>query len=270
VSANGAAARPLKIVFVTPEEPLVMPIFFRRILADMHDDIAAVAVVSPIYKRSSWLSQAKRFIDAFGVREFAAEAVQFAAFKASDIVRPIVRVGSYRSVKRLAGVHRVAVLTPTDVNAPEFLEQLRAIGPDAVISVSCPQIFGRELLELPPRGCINVHSALLPDFRGMLPTFWALAEGVAQTGVTVHYMTPGIDGGDIICQRQIPIGPDDTLHSLMAQCKRVAADAVLDTVAQLRAGEISAAPNPPDEGAYYSFPRREDVQRFKAMGRRLR
>jgi methionyl-tRNA formyltransferase len=260
----------VKVVFVTPEEPLVMPIFFRRVLAEMRSEIAAVAVVSPIYKKSSWAGQAKRFIAAFGLREFVIEATQFAAFKAADLIRRVVPFGDYRSVKRLAAKHHVPVLTPADVNAPEFLDELRRIGPDVVISVSCPQIFSRELLQLPRLGCINVHSALLPNYRGMLPTFWALAQGEAQTGVTVHYMSPGIDGGEIIAQRLIPIGPEETLHSLMARCKRAAADAILETIPRLREGTVVVAPNPPDEGSYYSFPRREDVQRFKAMGRRLR
>jgi methionyl-tRNA formyltransferase len=270
VSAPAGTERPLKVVFVTPEEPLVMPIFFRKVLAEMRSDVAAVAVVSPIYKKSSWLKQAKRFIDAFGVREFTLEAAQFAWFKVADVLRRVVPVGSYRSVKRLAAAQGIPVLTPPDVNAPEFLEQLREIGTDVVISVSCPQIFSKALLELPPLGCINVHSALLPNYRGMLPTFWALAQGEAQTGITVHYMSPGIDGGEIIAQRLIPIGPDETLHSLMAQCKRAAADAILDTIPQLRDGTVSASPNPADEGSYYSFPSREDVRRFKAIGRRLR
>ena len=125
-------------------------------------------------------------------------------------------------------------------------------------------------LRVPRLGCINVHSALLPHYRGMLPTFWALAQGERQTGVTVHYMTPGIDGGDIVAQRTIPISPQDTLHSLMRTCKRVAADAVIETVEHLREGSVSTIPNPADEGSYYSFPAREDVRRFKAAGRRLR
>jgi methionyl-tRNA formyltransferase len=139
-----------------------------------------------------------------------------------------------------------------------------------VISVSCPQIFGKELLRLPPLGCINVHSAVLPNYRGVLPTFWALANGESSTGVTVHYMTPGIDGGEIIDQRIIPIGADETLRSLMVRCKVAAADAILETVSRLEDGSISTSPNPPDEGSYYSFPQREDVLQFKAQGRRLR
>jgi methionyl-tRNA formyltransferase len=250
---------PLRVVFVTPDEPTVLPVFFERVIPRLRGEIAAVAVVSPIYKRSSWLRQARQFVGAFGLRAFLVEAAGFGWHKCRR-----------RSVAGLARAHGLGVLTPGDVNGADFLEALRDIEPDLVVSVSCPQIFGRELLALPRLGCVNVHSALLPAYRGVLPTFWALAHGERQTGVTVHYMSPGIDGGDIIAQRVIPIGPDDTLRSLMRRCKLVAADLVVETVARFREGAVSGVPNRVEEGSYHSFPEREDVLRFKALGRRLR
>jgi methionyl-tRNA formyltransferase len=265
-----AAQRPLKIVFVTPEEPSVMPAFFARVVPALEHDTAAVAVVSPLLKRSSWLGQAKRFADAFGWREFAVEALGFGRHKAADLLRRVVPVGGHHSVKSVARAHGREVLTPKDVNAPEFLSWLRELEPDLVISVSCPQIFREELLAIPRLGCINVHSALLPHYRGMLPTFWALASGEEQTGVTVHYMSPGIDGGGILLQRAIAITPAETLRSLMAKTKAVAADLILEAIERFREGPMDAAPNPPDEGSYFSFPTREDVRRFKARGRRMR
>jgi methionyl-tRNA formyltransferase len=250
----------MKVVFATPEEPVAVPFFLEKIIPELRGEIAAIAVVSPIYKRSSWISQAKRFIDSFGVREFVAEALRFGYYKTRRRA----------SVKGIARSHGIRLLTPEDVNASDFLERLREIEPDLVISVSCPQIFGTELLGLPRLGCINVHSALLPHYRGVLPTFWVLAEGEERTGVTVHYMSPGIDGGDILAQATIPITRDETLRSLMRKCKTVAAGLVRETVGRFQEGEVSTLPNPPDEGSYFSFPAREDVARFKARGRRLR
>jgi methionyl-tRNA formyltransferase len=136
--------------------------------------------------------------------------------------------------------------------------------------VACPQIFRRELLELPRLGCINVHSALLPHYRGVLPTFWVLANNEPETGVTVHRMAADIDGGEILVQRRVPIEPEETLHSLMRRCKAVAADAVLEAVDRFRTDRVEALPNPADEGSYYSFPGRADVLRFRALGRALR
>jgi len=250
----------VKIVFATPDEPLALPVFLEKVIPELREEIAAIAVVSPIYKRSSWLGQAKRFIDSFGVREFAVEALGFAWQK----------VRRSRSVPAIARSHGIPVLSADDVNERGFLDRLRAIEPDLVISVSCPQIFGTSLLGLPTLGCINVHSALLPQYRGMLPTFWVLAEGEERTGVTVHYMTPGIDGGESLAQEEVPIAGHETLRSLMRKCKTVAAGLVLETVRRFEDGPVSTLPNPPGEGAYFSFPTREDVARFKSRGRRLR
>lgn len=238
-----------------------MPLFFGKVIPALGEDLAAIAVVSPIYKRSSWGRQARQFVASFGVRDFLVEALHYVGSKLA---------GRRHSVKGLARSSGIPLLTPEDVNSTEFLDALRALDPDLVISVSCPQIFGKDLLELPRRGCINVHSALLPHYRGVLPTFWVLANGERTTGVTVHQMTPGIDGGDILLQKRVAIAPEETLHSLMRRCKAVAADAVLETVARLRDGSVHALPNPADEGSYFSFPSREDVLRFRARGRALR
>jgi methionyl-tRNA formyltransferase len=260
----------LRLVLVAPEEPTAMPFFFEDAVARLHEEIVAIAVVEPVYKGSSRAREARRFIEAFGVRDFLVEAGFVAAYRLSDAVRRMVPVGRLRSVKGIARAHGVPLLSPADVNAPAFLAELRALRPDLVISVSCPQIFKRELLELPSLGCVNVHSALLPQYRGMLPTFWALAHGETSTGVTLHFMTPGIDAGDIILQRRIPIGAGDTLHSLMRTCKQVAADLVVEAVGRFRDGTVRRLPNPPDEGSYFSFPQRADVREFRARGRRLR
>jgi methionyl-tRNA formyltransferase len=259
-----------RVVFVTPEEPSVMPVFFEKVIPPLREQIAAVAVVSPIYKKSSWLRQAKRFAGSFGLRELVVEGLHYGYYRAADRIATVVPVCSPRAVKSIARAHRLRVLTPRDVNAPDFLRELRELDPDLVISVSCPQIFRTELLELPRFGCINVHSALLPYYRGMLPTFWVLAKGENESGVTVHHMTPGIDGGDIILQRRIPISTEETLHSLMRKSKSLAGDLILETVSRFEDGSVPGSPNPAHEGSYFSFPGRQDVLEFKARGRTLR
>jgi len=260
----------LRIVLFAPEEPSVMPVFFDHVVPRLRDEIAAIGVVSPIYKKSSWTGQAKKFAAAFGWREMAVEAAHYGYYRGADIVRRTVPVGRFHSVKSIARAHGVPVLNPGDVNDAEFLAELRALSPDLVISVSCPQIFKNELLELPRLGCINIHSALLPHYRGVLPTFWVLAKGEPETGVTVHYMSPGIDGGEIVLQQRVPISDTETLRSLMRKCKLTAADLTLEAVSRFREGSVSALANPAEEGSYFSFPKRADVLEFRALGRALR
>jgi methionyl-tRNA formyltransferase len=260
----------MRVAFVAPEEPSIIPLFFERVLPSLDGAIVAVAVVSPIYRGSTWTSQALRFIRAFGVTEFLREGGAFGVNKGLDLVKRASGVGRFHSIRSMARQHRIPVLSPDDVNDPAFLGQLRSLDPDLIVSVSCPQIFKEELLSLPRRGCVNVHSGMLPEYRGMLPTFWVLANGESRTGVTAHFMAPGIDGGDIILQRPIEIEPDDTLRSLMVKAKTKAAEVVLDTISLFDAGPVPTQPNPVELGSYHSFPTRADVARFRSRGRKLR
>ena len=259
----------MRLVFIAPEEPLILPIFFERAVPALREDVVAIAVVSPIYKNSTWLQQSVRFVRSFGLRWFVIEVARYAWNKFLDALSRLVPMPRAYSVRSVARRNGVPLLRPQDVNAPDFLATLRSFQPDLVISVACPQIFHRELLNVPRLGCINVHSALLPSYRGMLPTFWAMVNEERETGVTVHFMSEGIDGGSIIQQRTVPIGRTETLLSLMRKTKRAAADLVLEVIEGFEAGTVSPVPNPPDEGNYFSFPTREDVNRFRALGRRV-
>jgi methionyl-tRNA formyltransferase len=259
-----------KIVFIMPEEPSVVAHFFRKLMPQIEGQIAALAVVSPIYKNSSWFKQAKRFTGAFGIWAFVTESAHFAKEVIADRIHRWFRIGRPRSIKGLARERGLRVLEPENVNDADFLDTLRTIDPDLIISVSCPQIFKRELLELPKMTCVNVHSSLLPHYRGVLPTFWVLANDEKETGVSVMYMNPGIDDGNLIVQGRIPIAGDETLRSLMHKCKSMAADLVLQTIRAFENGTVTPLPNPAEEGSYFSFPKREDVARFRALGRAMR
>jgi methionyl-tRNA formyltransferase len=260
----------MKIAFFTPEEPTQLPAFFARVLPPLGGDEVTMVVVRPIYKGASLTSQSRRFIRAFGWREFLVEGVSVAWKIAADLAHRLTGLGHAHSVKGVSRDAGIPVLEPEDINAPELLAQLRALAPDLLISVSCPQIFGRELLDLPTSGCMNLHSGLLPNYRGVLPTFWALANGERETGVTLYFMEEGIDDGAIIAQQRVEISPEETLRSLIGRCKAAGADLVLSTVERLREGPVSVSENRVEEGTYYSFPAKEDVVRFRARGRTLR
>jgi methionyl-tRNA formyltransferase len=104
----------------------------------------------------------------------------------------------------VAKVHAVRagipVLTPANVNAPESLAALRGLAPDLIVVVAYGQILRRPILDLPPRGCVNVHFSLLPKYRGAAPIQWAIVRGEAVTGVTVMFMNERMDAGDLIAR----------------------------------------------------------------------
>jgi methionyl-tRNA formyltransferase len=127
------------------------------------------------------------------------------------------------SVQKLAQEHGVPTFTPDDINAPEWVERIRQLRPDFILSFWYRFLVREPILKIPPGGCLNMHGSLLPKYRGRAPVNWVLAHGERQTGITLHYMVRGADAGDIVAQAVVPIADDDTpveLYGKLAASER--------------------------------------------------
>ena len=136
----------------------------------------------------------------------------------------------------------IPVLTPENVNAPDSVAALRALAPDVIVVVAYGQFLKADILNLPSRGCINVHASLLPKYRGAAPIQWAVANGETETGVTTMFVNARMDAGDIVDQRVEPIRPEDTAGSLHDRLARCGADLLERTIEALRQGSIRRQP----------------------------
>ena len=136
--------------------------------------------------------------------------------------------------------------------------------PDLLISIQGNQIFKKDLINLAPKGCINLHTALLPKYRGLMPSFWVL-KIKKKTGVSVFFVNEGIDSGPILVQREIYI--DNMTHSeLISKSKQIGMECIIDALNKILVGDISTIPNNDDEMTYYGFPERKDVIEFHKAG----
>ncbi len=147
-------------------------------------------------------------------------------------------------VKRLAEANRLPVLQPERLRDAAFQGALRALAPDLVVVAAYGKILPRAVLDLPPRGCINVHASLLPRHRGAAPIAWSILAGDAVTGVTIMAMTEEMDAGDILLQRETPIAPDDTGGTLGERLARLGAEAIGEAIDGLQAGTLRPVPQP--------------------------
>jgi methionyl-tRNA formyltransferase len=145
-------------------------------------------------------------------------------------------------VKELACGAGIEVLTPSAVNAPESVDALRRLRPDLAVVVAYGQILRRAILDLPPLGCLNIHASLLPKYRGAAPIQWAVARGETVTGVTAMYMNERMDAGDILLQRSVPVGPEDTAGDVHEALAPAAAEALVASVALLESGKAPRRP----------------------------
>jgi methionyl-tRNA formyltransferase len=248
----------MRIVFLTTDDPLYLPDFFETVLAVRRGDTERVFVVPPLYKGQTRSRAAARYLRTFGPVAFVGLASRVLGAKVWG-----------RSVESVCRRHEVAYSGAEDVNADAFLNELRRLDPDVIISVSCPQIFKKPLIDLPRIGILNIHGAILPQYRGVMPSFWMLANGEERAGVSIYFVNEQIDAGDLCGQRVFDILPDESLEQFLHRSKRVAAEVLLEVLDKLESDSLARTPLDLSEGSYYSWPDRVAVKRFRAAGRRL-
>ena len=139
-------------------------------------------------------------------------------------------------VKRKALELDLEVLETDNVNEKEFLEKIRSLNPDFIVVVAFGQKLGKEILEMPRFGCINLHASLLPEYRGASPIHRDIIDGKEITGVTTMYMAEGWDTGDIIYKEEVRIEDDDTVGTLHDKLAEVGAGLLLKTLLDIEKG----------------------------------
>lgn len=160
-------------------------------------------------------------------------------------------------VKVVALEHEIPVYQPTTLKTEEPFEALTALAPELIVVAAYGKILPKRFLDLPPKGCINVHSSLLPRYRGAAPINWAILNGESETGVTIMYMAEGLDTGDIISQRSTPIDPDETVESLHDRLADIGAQLLGETVTAIDAGTASRIPQDDEQSCYAPMLSRE-------------
>lgn len=149
-------------------------------------------------------------------------------------------------VKECALTHDIPVYQPLKLRDGTALDLIRALAPELIVVAAYGRILPQEILDCPPMGCINVHSSLLPKYRGAAPINWAILNGDRETGVTIMHMAAALDAGDIISQVVTPIDPNETAPTLTARLAELGGKLLVETVAALEAGTASRTPQ--DEG----------------------
>src|SRR3974390_1556648 len=150
----------------------------------------------------------------------------------------------FSPVKALALRPNLPLLQPERARDADFLQQLKSIGPELMAVAAYGQILPKALLELPRFGCLNVHTSLLPKYRGAAPIQWAILNDEPQTGVTIMKMDAGLDTGPILSQARTDIGPEDTSETLHERLAQMGAELLRRTIPDYVAGIIQPCPQP--------------------------
>ena len=145
-------------------------------------------------------------------------------------------------VKERALAHGLPVYQPVKLRDGTALALIRELAPQLIVVAAYGRILPDDILAAPPEGCINVHSSLLPAYRGAAPINWAVLNGDQKTGVTIMHMAHDLDAGDIISQASTPIDPDETVVALHDRLALPGAELLVETVARIDAGTASRTP----------------------------
>src|SRR6266516_4129708 len=248
-----AVMKRVKVVAVTQSDPFFTARFFQAFLEERAGDrVQLVEIVLLRNFNESKPALARRLLNLYGPVDLVRLLGRYAEAAVSD------RLGRPRTVEAVASRHGVPVLRLSTINDEAYLGTLAARGVDVLLSVAAPEIFGRRALSATPH-VLNVHSGQLPQYRGMMPTFWALHNGDQRVVVTLHEMTERLDAGALIAE-----------FDVAARAKTVAgreAARLLSLIGTPAWPE--RRPIPAINEHYYRFPTRHDARRLQARGRRL-
>lgn len=257
----------MNIIVLTQEDGFFIPKNIDKIIRDSN----VIEVIS-IDNKGSLNNKTKDFIKWFGIAQVLKMAMYVYYRKFMNLIDTI---SGYRlmkglcSIKAIASKNKIAFQQVKNVNDSFLFEYIKKLKPDLIISFSAPQVIKEPLLSYPKFGIINVHGSLLPDYRGLLPSFWYLFNNEDWGGATVHYMSGKIDDGDILLQERISLKGCKTMFDIMKRTKELGGKLILQTIKLIEQNNVKPYPNIASEGRYFSWPTIQETSIFRKSGKRL-
>jgi methionyl-tRNA formyltransferase len=259
----------MRIEFLTQDDPLYVLPFFQEFFEARPGDIEVLRVSSSraMGKRPR-LQLFRELFSLYGVVgsiRIGSRIIRAHLFSSMPRRRGAQRYDTLAQLCRSYAVPYAVIASP---NEAEFLAGARERAADVIVSVACPYIVGRPLLSLPPRGCINIHHAPLPRYKGMMPTFWQMFHGERSVGITIHYMSDRVDEGSALFQDFLEILPGESLDHLIRRSKRYGAQCMVRVLRELHAGTQRTVPLNATGDTYFTFPTIEEIRQFHRRGLR--
>ncbi|WP_299186411.1 formyltransferase family protein [uncultured Aquimarina sp.] len=253
----------MRITVLTQDEPFYLAESLDYLIKNLPKEARITSVVlfdvSPFGKKESFITKAKKTYSIFGLHFFIYYSFKyiFSFFK------------KRKKIPNVLKKHKISkIRLSKSVNHRDSLDIIKSHEPDLLISIAGNQIFKLPLINLAPKGCLNLHTALLPKYRGLMPTFWVLKNNEKHTGVSVFFVDEGIDSGPILVQKKVEIG-NMTQEQLIRKTKKMGMEAIAEGIEKIISEKYELIENPAEEKTYYTFPTKNDVKEFKSIGKRF-
>ena len=249
----------MRIIIITQDEPFYLKSnleYLTKILPDETEIVGCVVnEASPFGKKETFIEKILKTYNVFGFNFFIHYSIKY--------------IKSYfsKSIKSLLLENDIPIINiEGSINSQNSLNKIQTFNPDLLVSILGNQIFKKPLIDLAPKGCINLHTALLPKYRGLMPTFWVMKNNEKYTGVSVFFVDEGIDSGPIIVQEKVKIG-NLSQEQLIKRTKKIGMELISKSINLIQKNEVQLIKNNPLESTYFTFPTKEDVLEFKKIGK---
>jgi methionyl-tRNA formyltransferase len=254
----------MRLVFLTQDDPFYLPKIYQYLLPKLKTEgyelVASVLFdVAPFGKKESKIKQLIDTYKVFGLGFTVHYILQYVKGLLGKDVKGVMEAYGIETVK----------LT-NRINHSDSLKVIQNYKPDLLISLAGNEIFKQPLFKSAKYGVINLHSALLPKYRGLMPSFWVMRHNEKKTGVSVFFVDEGIDSGPIIVQKELSI-LDMTQAELIWELKYLGADAIIEACNLIseHGKNTPTIANDNKDMTYYSRPAKEDVKSFKSLGKKF-
>ncbi len=259
----------LRIEFITQDDPIYILPLFEEFLRHHSQEVQIVCISScKVMGKRSRRQLVKELFELYGPLGFSRLLYRVAASRIFGALPFGPSVSRYFSMSQLCRSYKIDYRSIDNPNSPGFLTEAAERGCDLIVSIACPYIFKKPLLSVPPLGCINIHHAPLPRYRGMMPTFWQLYHGESSVGLTIHYMSEKLDEGNALLQDRLTVEKQETLDCLIRRSKRHAAHCLARVLGDLKANSAIELPLEREGGSYFTFPTAAEIREFQRRGLR--
>lgn len=249
----------MRIVFLTNTYSQTAVSYIRK-LADANEEIVGVFLVAQRTKYQ------KKVLKLFSViKQYGLSAVLGRLRKTLYLHLRYLMFGKlkrinnrkkkeYLSIEELSLDYSLPLVKVRNINHDKTKDGINSLKPDIIFVCTLNQIVQKEILDIPRHGCINIHAGLLPRYRGPASNFWVLFNGEEKTGITFHYMTEGVDDGDIILQKELRILPDDTEDMLDIRLAKLGSESICEVIKQIGNGTFKRRPQSEQQASYFRQP----------------
>lgn len=257
----------INIVILTQDDPFYLPqtiTYFLEVISDIYSEIYNVKCIvilpqSVSGRRQNFFQKVNNTIRVFGLKFFFKYSISF-------VIKKLIK---RRSIETVAKAFNIPSLKVTgSINDTNNLRKLSEFNPDVLVSIGASQIFKSEVISMAPLGCLNLHTGMLPKYRGLMPTFWAMLNEEKFVGISVFLVDEGIDSGPIVVQKQVEIG-DKSQSKLIEYTKKIGMDAIIEALEIMQKNNTVFLPNEAENATYFGFPNRLDVLQFISKGKRF-